>query len=85
MSYIPVSLEDARFRKSERFITKAYFLSRVTHLKRNITLGMIYSVFPKGWFRNALSCVIDFENEQPFSTINALPKAFLIPAESCIF
>ena len=26
---------------------------------------MICSGFPKGWFRNAFCCVIDFENEQP--------------------
>jgi len=70
---IPVPLEDARFRKSEQFIIKAHFLSRVAPLKRNVTQGMICSGFPKGWFRNALCCVIDFENEQPFSTINALP------------
>ena len=30
--YIPVPLEDARFRKSERFILKAHFLSRVVPL-----------------------------------------------------
>ena len=51
---IPVPLEDARFRKSEQFIIKAHFLSRVAPLKRNVTQGMICSVFPKGWFRNAL-------------------------------
>jgi len=87
---ITVPLEYARFRKLERLIIKVHFLSRVTPLKRNVTLGMICSVFPKGSFRNALCCVIDFENtlhgcslldnagvyypEQPFSTINALPK-----------
>jgi len=43
---IPVQLEDARFRKSERFITKAHLL-RVIPLKRNVTLGMICSAFPK--------------------------------------
>jgi len=59
--FIPVPLEDARFRKSERFIPKAHFLSRVVPLKINVTLGMICSAFPKGWFRNALCCVIDFE------------------------
>ena len=99
--YIPVPLEDARFRKLERFIIKAHFLSRVVPLKRNVTQGMICSGFPKGWFRNALCCVIDFENTlhgwcyrimQELIILNnhylqSMPclKAFLIPAESCIF
>jgi len=72
--YIPVPLEDARFRKSERFIIKAHFLLRVVPLKRNVTQSMICQAFPKGWFRNALCYVIDFEKKQSFSAINALPK-----------
>ena len=60
IAIIPVPLEGARFRKFERFIIKAHFLARVVPLKRNVTLGIICSVFPKIEFRNALCCVIDF-------------------------
>jgi len=58
LSNIPVPLEDARFRKFERFIIKAHFLSRVVPLKRNITQGMICSVFPKGWFRRLYAALL---------------------------
>jgi len=71
---IPVPLEDARFRKSERFIIKAHFFIKGYSLKKKCNAEYDCSAFPKGWFRNALCCVIDFEKEQPFSAINALPK-----------
>ena len=61
---IPVPLEDARFRKSERFIIKAHFFIKghsgefapvfsnntihVASLKRKVTQSIIYSAFPKG-------------------------------------
>ena len=61
---IPVPLEDARFRKSERFIIKAHFFIKghsgeyvhafsnntihVVSLKRKVTQSIICSAFPKG-------------------------------------
>ena len=61
---IPVPLEDARFRKSERFIIKAHFFIKghsgefapafsnntihVASLKRKVKQSIICSVFPKG-------------------------------------
>jgi hypothetical protein len=62
--FILIPLEDARFRKSERFIIKAHFFIKgysgecapafsnntihVASLKTNVTTSMICSAFPKG-------------------------------------
>jgi hypothetical protein len=46
--YIPVPLEDARFRKPERIIIKAHLLLMVVPLKTNVTTSMFCSVFPIG-------------------------------------
>jgi hypothetical protein len=53
-------------------------------LKEEGTTRMICSGVPQGWFRSALCYVIDFDKGIPFSAINALPKALLTPAGSCI-
>ncbi|PKH89587.1 hypothetical protein CXF79_01870 [Colwellia sp. Bg11-28] len=47
LEYIPAPLEDARFRKFERFIIKAHFLLSIP-LKRNVTQSIICSTFPQG-------------------------------------
>jgi hypothetical protein len=59
--YIPVPLEDARCRKSERFITKAHFFIKGYSLKKKGNAGYDLLSLPKGWFRNALCRVIDFK------------------------
>jgi len=98
---IPVQLEDARFRKSERFITKAHLFIKGYSLKKKCNAGYDLLSLPKGWFRNALCGVIDFENTlhgcslldnagayyPEHHSLQSMPflKALLIPAESCIF
>ncbi|WP_033095303.1 hypothetical protein [Colwellia psychrerythraea] len=75
---IAVPLADARLSNSERFILKEKFFVQgiqenrrlhslvsyilVASLKRKVTQSMIFSAFAKGWFRNALCGVIDFDN-----------------------
>jgi hypothetical protein len=61
--HIPAPLEYARFRKPERIIIKAHFFVKGSSLKNKCNDEYVLLRFPpKGWFINALCCVIDFDN-----------------------
>jgi hypothetical protein len=61
---IPAPLEDAHFRKSERFIIKAHFFIKGYSLKKKGNAEYdLPSLPPRGWFRNALCYVIDFDKD----------------------
>ncbi len=86
--YIPALLEDARFRRPERIIIKAHFLLMVLSLKNKCNdesysphragLGTLYAVLLIST-RTLQGCSLlenagAYSPEQPFSSINALPK-----------
>ncbi|PKH88206.1 hypothetical protein CXF79_15630 [Colwellia sp. Bg11-28] len=48
MNYIPAPLEDARFRKSERFIIKAHFFIKGQSLKKKCNAEYYLLSLPQG-------------------------------------
>jgi len=74
LAYIPAPLEDARFRKSERLIIKAHFLLRYS-LKNKCNAEYVLLSLPQGAALETLyAALLILRREQPFSSINALPK-----------
>ncbi|OUR85157.1 hypothetical protein A9Q75_00035 [Colwellia psychrerythraea] len=73
--YIPVLLEDARFRKSERFIIKAHFFIKGYSLKKKCNAEYGLLSLPQGAGLETLyAALLILRRGQPFSSINALPK-----------
>jgi len=74
-AYIPDPLEDARFRKSERFIIKAYFFIKGYSLKNKYNVEYDLLSLPQGaGLATLYAALLISTREQPFSSINALPK-----------
>jgi len=73
--YIPAPLEKARFRKSERLIIKAHFFIKGYSLKKKCNAEYDLFSLPQGAGLETLyAALLISTREQPFSSINALPK-----------
>jgi hypothetical protein len=79
--YIPVTIQDARFRVIERFQFKATLCNKGYSLIKN---GNDEVILLKRFFdgvKNDLFSSIKCKMEQPFYQLNTLPKSFLTPTE----
>ena len=89
--FIPAPFEDARFRKSERFIIKAHFFIKGHSLKKKCNAEYDLLSLSQGAGLETLYAALlistrtlhgcsllenagAYSPEQPFSSINALPK-----------
>jgi hypothetical protein len=73
--YIPAPLENTSFRKSERFIIKTHFFIKGYFLKKKCNAEYDLPSLPQGAGLEMLYAVLlILRREQPFSSINALPK-----------
>jgi len=79
-------LEDACFRKSERFIIKAHFFIKGYSLKKKCNTEYDLLSLPQGAGLETLYAALLISTREHHS-LQSMPclKAFLIPAESCIF
>jgi len=72
---IPVPLEDARFRKSERLIIKAHFFIKGHSLKKKYNAEYdLLSLPRRAGLETLYAALLILRREKPFSSINALPK-----------
>ncbi|PKH85601.1 hypothetical protein CXF79_20345 [Colwellia sp. Bg11-28] len=72
---MPAPPEDARFRKSERFIIKAHFFIKGYSLKKKCNAEYDLPSLPQGaGLETFYATLLISTREQPFSSINTLPK-----------
>jgi hypothetical protein len=78
-------LQDASFRMIERFMIKAALFINGYSLKKRGNKEHDSLNHPcKAGLETLYAALLISTREAPFSSINALLKAFLMPAESCI-
>ncbi|PKH85130.1 hypothetical protein CXF79_17725 [Colwellia sp. Bg11-28] len=75
MLYIPAPLDDARFRKSDRFIIKAHFFINGHSLKKKCNEEYdLLSLPQEAGLETLYAALLISTIEQLLSSINALPK-----------
>jgi len=76
LNYIPVPLEDARFRKIELFMIKAHFFIKGYSLKNKCNAEYdLLSLPRRAGLETLYAALLISTRERPFSSINALPKS----------